>query len=148
LPQVWNDEVLNQGIKGLVNGENLFFPVASMPYPTTKQIESGVISASKAEMVAAREAVSGVEVLWSNRYAFGMSMTVEQIAEEALALPSEARALLADRLVESLDPAEDGRIRQLWAAEALRRRDDVRSGCVKTIPSDEALARVRRAVAR
>ena len=76
-----------------------------------------------------------------------MSMTVEQIAEEAHSLPSEARALLADRLVESLDPAEDGYIRQLWAAEALRRRDDVRSGRVKTIPGDEALARVRRAVA-
>ena len=77
-----------------------------------------------------------------------MSMTVEQIAEEALALPSEARALLADRLVESLDPTEDGYNRQLWAAEALRRRDDVRSGRVKTISGDEALARVRRAVAR
>ena len=77
-----------------------------------------------------------------------MSMTVEQIAEEALALPSEARALLADRLVESLDPAEDGYLRKLWAAEALRRRDEVRSGRVQTIPSDEALARVRRAVAR
>ncbi|MEO7299999.1 MAG: addiction module protein [Verrucomicrobiota bacterium] len=76
------------------------------------------------------------------------TMTVEQIAEEALGLPSEARALLADRLVESLDPAEDGHIRKLWAAEALRRRDDVRSGRVKTIPGDEALARVRRAVAR
>jgi putative addiction module component (TIGR02574 family) len=77
-----------------------------------------------------------------------MSMTVEQIAEEALSLPSGARALLADRLVESLDPAEDGYLRQLWAAEALRRRDDVRSGRVKAIPSDEALARVKRAVAR
>lgn len=75
-----------------------------------------------------------------------MSMTVEQIAEEALALPTEARALLADRLVESLDPAEDGYIRQLWAAEALRRRDEVRNGQVKTIPSEEALTRVRRAV--
>lgn len=35
-----------------------------------------------------------------------MSLTVEQIAEEALSLPSEARALLADRLVESLDPRD------------------------------------------
>jgi hypothetical protein len=35
-----------------------------------------------------------------------MTSTVEQIAEEALALPSEARALLADRLVESLESAE------------------------------------------
>ena len=77
-----------------------------------------------------------------------MNMTVEQIAEEALSLPSEARALLADRLVESLDPAEDGYIHKLWAAEALRRRDDVRSGRVKTIPSEEALSHVLRAVAR
>ena len=77
-----------------------------------------------------------------------MSLTVEEIQEEALALPSEARALLADRLVESLDPTEDAYIAQVWAAEALRRRDDVRNGRVKTIPADEALARVRRAVAR
>ncbi len=77
-----------------------------------------------------------------------MSLKVEQIAEEALALPSEARTLLADRLVESLDPAEDGHIRQLWMAEARRRRDEVRKGEVRTIPGDEALARVRRAVRR
>lgn len=37
-----------------------------------------------------------------------MHLTVEQIADEALALPSEPRALLADCLVESLDPTEDG----------------------------------------
>ena len=77
-----------------------------------------------------------------------MRMTVEQIAQEAMSLPSEARALLADRLVESLDPAEEGIARHLWADEALRRRDDVRSGRVQAIPSDEALARVRSAVAR
>jgi putative addiction module component (TIGR02574 family) len=77
-----------------------------------------------------------------------MSMTVEQVAEEALALPSEARALLADRLVESLDPAEDGYARQLWVAESRRRRDDVRGGRVKTIPAEEALAQVKRAVAK
>ncbi len=77
-----------------------------------------------------------------------MSFTIEQIAEEALALPSEARALLADRLVESLDPLEDVYIRQLWAAEARTRRDDVRSGAVTTIPGLEALERVRKSVAK
>lgn len=82
-------------------------------------------------------------------YYHGMStMTVEQIADEALNLPSEARALLADRLVESLDPAEDGLLRKLWAMEALKRRDEVRNGLVKTIPAEEALAQVRRAVAQ
>ena len=77
-----------------------------------------------------------------------MYMTVEQIADEALALPSEARALLADRLVESLDPAEDGYIRQLWMREARRRVDEVRRGEVKTIPADEAFGQVRQAIAR
>lgn len=76
-----------------------------------------------------------------------MNLTVEQIAEEALALPSEARALLADRLVESLDPAEDGYVHQLGISEA-RRRDDVRSGRVQTIPGDEALAQVRQIFTR
>ena len=75
-------------------------------------------------------------------------MTVEQIVDEALGLPSEARALLADRLVESLDPAEDGYVRQLWLKETLRRRDEVRSGRVQTIPGEEALAQVRRALTR
>ena len=75
-----------------------------------------------------------------------MNMTVEQIVDEALGLPSEARALLADRLVESLDPAEDGYARQIWAAEALRRRDEVRAGLVKTVSGEEGLARIRRAV--
>ena len=77
-----------------------------------------------------------------------MGLTAEQVAEEALALPSEARALLADRLVESLDPDEDGYLRALWVAEARRRQDDVRSGRVKTIPYDEAMARVKRAVSK
>ena len=75
-------------------------------------------------------------------------MTVEQIMEEILELPSEARALLADRLVESLDPAEDGCARRLWIKEALRRQEEVRSGRMQTIPGPVALAKVRRAVSK
>jgi putative addiction module component (TIGR02574 family) len=73
-----------------------------------------------------------------------MGLTIEQLAEEALALPANARALLVDRLVESLDPAEEVPFRQLWAAEALRRRDDVRAGRVQTIPGDEAIKLARK----
>lgn len=82
------------------------------------------------------------------RLGIAMHMTVEQIAEEALALPSEARALLADRLVESLDPAEDGYIRQLWLREAKRRVDEVRRGEVQTVPAEVAFAEVRQSIAR
>jgi hypothetical protein len=73
-------------------------------------------------------------------------MTVKQIVDAALELPSEARALLADRLVESLDPAEDGYARRVWLMEALRRREEVRTGQVQTIRGEDALAQGRRAV--
>jgi putative addiction module component (TIGR02574 family) len=72
-----------------------------------------------------------------------MIMRVEDIADVALELPSEARALLADRLVESLDPAEDGYIHNLWADEANRRLKELRSGAVSGIPGEEALAKLR-----
>ena len=72
-----------------------------------------------------------------------MHMRVEDIADEALALPSEARALLADRLVESLDPAEDGYIHDLWTSEANRRLHDLRAGVVSGIPGEDAIANLR-----
>ena len=75
-------------------------------------------------------------------------MTIDQIEREALALPSEERARLADRLVESLTAAEVNRIDELWTAEAKRRRDEVRQGRVKTISGPERLARVRRSLGR
>lgn len=45
-----------------------------------------------------------------------MAIPVEKLTEELLSLPSDARALLADRLVESLDPINDESIRALWIA--------------------------------
>jgi len=77
-----------------------------------------------------------------------MAISIDQITDAALALSSEARALLADRLVESLDPLQDEEVHQLWAIEAQRRLDEVRSGRVKPIDGAEALERVRRSVAR
>lgn len=72
-----------------------------------------------------------------------MNTTVEQLAEQAMNLPAESRAKLADLLVESLDFDELGRIEHMWAAEAKRRRDEVRSGKVKPIPGPEGLRKVR-----
>jgi len=72
-----------------------------------------------------------------------MIVRVEDIADVALELPSEARALLADRLVESLDPAEEGYIHTLWADEANRRLNELRSAQVTGIPGEEALTRLR-----
>jgi putative addiction module component (TIGR02574 family) len=77
-----------------------------------------------------------------------MSIPVEKLTEGMLALPSEARALLADRLVESLDPLVDDEVRAFWAAEAIRRRDEVRSGKVEAIPGDVVAAQVRAALSK
>ena len=43
-----------------------------------------------------------------------MSISIEKLTEAALLLPSDARALLTDRLVESLDPITDDDIRDLY----------------------------------
>lgn len=72
-----------------------------------------------------------------------MAVSVEKPTEEVLSLPTDARALLADRLVESLDPIREEGISKIWTAEALRRRDEVRSGQVNSIPEAVVAARVR-----
>lgn len=77
-----------------------------------------------------------------------MATSVERLAEQALKLPSESRARLADLLVESLDAAGLGRIDRLWTAEAKRRRDEVRAGRVKTVPGDQGRRRIRDALRR
>ena len=77
-----------------------------------------------------------------------MVTTVEQLAEQAMTLPSESRARLADLLVESLEGADLGRIEQLWITEAKRRRDEIRDGKVDTVSGEEALRQVRDSVRR
>lgn len=77
-----------------------------------------------------------------------MTTSTERLTEQALKLPSESRARLADLLVESLDADELGRIDRLWTAEAKRRRDEVRAGHVKTIPGEQARRKVRSALRR
>lgn len=72
--------------------------------------------------------------------------SIEQLTEEILSLPSESRALLADKLVESLEFDTDSTIQSIWATEAKRRRDEVRNGSVQTVSGDDALAQVRRLI--
>lgn len=73
----------------------------------------------------------------------GIMASIEQLMKEALTLPSAARALLAEKLVESLEFDVDETLQTLWTDEAKKRRDEVRSGAVSPISGEEALARVR-----
>ncbi len=101
--------------------------------------------------VWARGGRSGKHILESGaafRYRGSMSLTLEQLAAESMRLPATLRAELAEKLVGSLDFSEDSELRKTWAAEAIRRRDEVRSGLVQPIPGDEVLAEVRGIVGR
>ena len=72
-----------------------------------------------------------------------MSVTVDRIYEEALQLPDESKASLAERLVEYLETNIDHDLERLHLDTAKRRRDEIRSGQVQPVDGEEALARVR-----
>jgi putative addiction module component (TIGR02574 family) len=72
------------------------------------------------------------------------TVDVRTLRKEALSLPQPARALLAQELLESLEENTDQReIDALWAAEAERRLDEIKSGKVKCIPGEVVMRRVR-----
>ena len=66
-----------------------------------------------------------------------MSLTIDQLEQEAMQLPPPSRARLAEKLVESLDVSQLDEIQKRWVAEAVRRRDEVRSGRVKPIAGEQ-----------
>ncbi|NJM48991.1 MAG: addiction module protein [Alkalinema sp. RU_4_3] len=49
--------------------------------------------------------------------------SIEQLTEDVLALPSLSRAILAEKLVESLEFDSDAMMQATWVTEAKRRRD-------------------------
>ena len=67
-----------------------------------------------------------------------MSREADEILEDALHLPPEARAAVAGRLIESLDGEIDENAEVAWSAEISRRLAQLDSGTVKTIPWEEA----------
>jgi hypothetical protein len=77
-----------------------------------------------------------------------MPPTLDQITEEAIKLPPASRALLADKLVQSLEAEEPDEIQPLWTAEAIRRRDEMRSGQVQPVRGEQVIEEVRRLVGR
>ncbi len=73
--------------------------------------------------------------------------TSEEIFRDAMALPTDARAELTERLIESLAQNIPPDITDAQLAEVRRRIAQVESGEVELIPGDEALARVRNLLA-
>ena len=68
--------------------------------------------------------------------------TTEEILNQLLSLPVDTRARVAQRLLESLESADDTN-RRLWDAEIESRLDAYERGELQAIPGDEVLARLR-----
>ncbi|GBE01642.1 putative addiction module component [bacterium BMS3Abin08] len=68
-----------------------------------------------------------------------------ELISEAMSLPVEVRTLLVNKLLESLNPP-DKEIDELWAKEAEKRVEDIRTGKVKTIPGEEVFKKIRRKI--
>jgi len=68
--------------------------------------------------------------------------TTEEILNQLLSLPMDTRARVAQRLLESLESADDTN-RRLWDAEIESRLDAYERGELQAVPGDEVLARLR-----
>ncbi|MGH9874843.1 MAG: addiction module protein [Pyrinomonadaceae bacterium] len=77
-----------------------------------------------------------------------MPLTLDELTKEALQLPADSKILLADKLIESVASEEPSEIQGLWTKEAIRRRDEIRSGQAQAVPGEQVLDEVRRLVGR
>jgi len=66
----------------------------------------------------------------------------EETLKAALALSPEHRAMLADRILQSLDGPDQKRIDALWAEEAERRLRELEEGKVEAIDGELVYAEI------
>lgn len=74
-----------------------------------------------------------------------MNVPLEKVEAEALELPPHERALLAHRLIASLDGQDEdpAEVERAWEEEIRRRVDEYRSDAVQAVPASEVFARAR-----
>src|SRR5262245_15614126 len=72
-----------------------------------------------------------------------MTSGAEAIFNAALALPTENRAALAEKLLESLAETDRAQIDEAWAKEAERRIQAYVQGRLKALPGDEVIRSLR-----
>ncbi|WP_373545369.1 addiction module protein [Chamaesiphon sp.] len=71
-------------------------------------------------------------------------LTLDQLISEATALPDAAKALLIDKIVESMTTSQMDRDILVEAVQKAQERiAEIDSGAVQTIPGDVALAQIR-----
>jgi len=68
---------------------------------------------------------------------------VESLLTQALQMPAQDRAAIAERLISSLDTEIDQDVEIAWQQEVQRRVDEVDKGVVACIPWEQVLLRLR-----
>jgi putative addiction module component (TIGR02574 family) len=71
-----------------------------------------------------------------------MEKEAADLLAKALRLPDEARAALADSLLESLDTEVDDGAEEAWRQEIHRRLAEIDAGAVQLVPWEEARKRL------
>jgi len=75
-----------------------------------------------------------------------MSSNLDQLTADAMKLPVRDRVQLAQRLISTLDDEGEDGAEELWFTEAARRLEELRSGKVQGVDSDEAFRTAREAL--
>jgi hypothetical protein len=70
-------------------------------------------------------------------------LTLDQLISEATALPDAAKAILIDKITESMIDQIDQDLLMAGVKKAQKRMAEIDSGSVRTIPGDIALAQIR-----
>jgi putative addiction module component (TIGR02574 family) len=70
-----------------------------------------------------------------------MSITVEQVMTEALALTPHARAFVAERLIESLDLSYSNELSSAWRDEIRKRCNEMDNGAVELLDANDVFQR-------
>ncbi|MGD0900658.1 MAG: addiction module protein [Thermoguttaceae bacterium] len=70
-----------------------------------------------------------------------MNSTVDKIVSEALDLPPQARAFVAEKLIESLDAGADAGVSPAWREEVHKRCREVDEGLVELRDAEAVFAK-------
>lgn len=77
-----------------------------------------------------------------------MSLTLDQIVEEARGLPSDRLAELVDRLAMQLHGGRDEASDHEWSIEVRRRVAEIESGRAEFIPGEQVMDELRKIAGR
>jgi len=72
-----------------------------------------------------------------------MGKSSQAILEEALKLPLNERAAVAEQLIQSLDPIQETEVEEAWQQEIQRRLTEMENGEATTIPWEEVQNRLK-----